>query len=288
MNTKINSIIGLIMIIIGIYISYTTKWYFFLTISLAGIIFIISKNKKINFKIFLTSLKPTKRNLIILLIEAVFWLIVFLILQGAMMLVQSKTAILGNFAMTQQGLDALQGNLSTAQEVVRYVVFLFLAFIFITLIVYSKTRYLIWSLMTKKKITMKGMFRFFWLNFLWWLIWVTITILILAGGLTSTTIPFLLLVLLLYIFLTAKLHYEMMKTNSIKKSFSSAFEVLSKATKYFDAFAYVMLFIVIIVLISMLLSLMKISPNIISGVLLIIFIAWIKIYFKEYIQKFKL
>ena len=286
MNKSLPIIVGILSIIIGVVLTITSKSYLFIILVLAGLILLIPvKNHAKKFKLFLKSFKFDKKVWLILLLEAFYWIVFFLLLKGAQNLIETKTKAL---TLAQFAAGTMESFVAVKQ-VLYFILLVIIMLILLILIFYTLSRYPIWALLLRKKFNRKSFLKFFLLNLLWWLLWIPLAF-ILITGLKGTLIKNVTIMLIvLYIFMTTKLHYTMLKTNSIKKSYANGIGFLTLIPKFLQPAACAALVYFILLGILWVVSKFITTPGILlHAILFILFIVWLRYYLKSYIEDFKM
>lgn len=274
-----------------------TKHLVFVCLALAGIILAIpTKNYLQKFKQFIKSFKFTKRVSWTFVLDALFWALFFLILQGAAKLVEAKTAVLSS-QIKSATLEMTQQNMAAAQQLLSYLLIIFIIVILVTLVVYSIIKYGVWALLLKKKYTKKGVCKFFALNLLWWILWGALFYIFVLSSKDASAVLYLqtildlkiVILVVLYIFMTTKLHYTYLKTNSIKQSFAKGIGSLVLIPKYLQAAGFAAIIYFVIMGITAILSqwLTATTGFYAQTALFVLFIVWLRYYLKNYIEEFK-
>ena len=235
----------------------------------------INSFKRINLKIFL-----------ILILDILFYFIFVQAGKFFIKIIQKKAA---NVDLTQNllGLNQQAGSnlLSSVRGFFFFLVFSVILFIILMIINWSVFKGLIWSITTNKKFNLKFLKKFFLLNLIWLPFWF-ILIFLIAIGVKPTTAPiFMIISLALAFYLTNILYPLFLKDNKINK-IREAFKLGIKKIHYFIV-PYAII-IILFFIISNIYSFVAANNNLnqnIAYVLLLVFVAWLRYYFVEIVNK---
>ena len=288
MKKGVPIITGIIAAIAGILLIIFLQRFFFAILTLAGIVLIFPVKDYIKkFKLFLKSFKINKPFILTLLIDALYWIAFFILATAGKMLIESKVKELTLSKVTGASFEVLQQNLAMAQQMLLYMFLIFLGLIVVNLMIYTIAKYPIWAILTKKKLNKKSFFKFFALNVLWWLLWVPLSLLLITGVKPTTIIPIVIGLISLYIYMTTKLHYTMLKTDSIKKSFAKAMESLALIPKFLPVIACAVIVYFILLGIIWIISQFTVPGMWLHAILFVLYIVWLRIFLKTFIEEFK-
>lgn len=281
-------ILSIAIITIGLLLGIFNSALFFI-LSAAGIILLFStKDVSKHCKLFWKSFKPNKKFTSTLLIDAAYWFSVFALLVLARNFIEKKTQELTLKNVAQASFQAVQSNLAHIKSFIFVMILISIILLLIILLFYSITRYPIWTVLANKKITKKDFLKFLGLNLLWWLIFVPLTYFIVVGLKQPHLLIGLVLLSIIYVYLTALLHNTMIGTGSIKKSFSNAMKGFALLPKFLSAIASAIVVYFVLLGMIWIISLAIIPGMIFHGILFLFYMTWLRIYLRSVIIDVKL
>ncbi len=293
MKLKIPRIIGIILLIITAITFFANKEGWF-GIGIAGIILLIAptKHSQEMFDLFTESFQKWKTILTTALYDALYWLLVI----GAMYFYQWRLTAraVALQATTTISKEALMQPETAAQGVasLQQLTFTMLGggilLIVFCFIVYTLSRGMIWTTITKQKPNKKFFLKFLGLNAAWWVIWLTLFIMIAIGMKTSPNQKeSIVTMLLVAYYFTPILHTLFTQKHLIGHSIGNAFAWgIAKVHKFIVP--YTLVFIIYLIAYQafrLFENTAFIKP--VAMLFVVLFISWIRTYLYEIIKKFK-
>ena len=288
MKVSMSIIIGIISIITGVILAATTGKYLSGLLILAGIVLLFTlKESKRKLELFLKSFKTDKKLLLTAVIDLIYWAVFFVLLTGAKSFLEKRTRLLALNKAIGPSFAAVQQNLAIAKQIIMFVIGLILAVAILVLIFYSISRYFIWAILSEKKLSKKKLLKFFFLNLLWSLLWAPISIFLLVGVKQNLLVPALIVMVLFYMYMTTRLHQAMLKTSSIRKSFSEGICSLVMIPKYLQPISCITIVYFILAGIFWALGQATQLGVWFRAIVFILYVVWLRKYLKDYSEKFK-
>lgn len=244
------------------------------------------------FNTFKQSMKFNQKFLYVFLIDLLFYLLLFAgfsVWSGALNI---KATSVGDLSL----LTEIEARTAVAQFFVYAIIYSVLLLIFI-LLLYSLLKGYIWSLILDKKINFKYFRRFVLLNFVWFLILMLIIIAlaymtksveeasfapllpILAFLSLLTKHPYFSAVLLLIMLHTTALLQIFFREEPNIKSIKNSFKTFKKFHLFLLYYIFILIPLIIITAVGYALRyLPEMASNIISAIILVVFITWLRFY----------
>jgi len=285
-------IIGIIILALAI-----TAYFFKISgaklLAVIGAILIISptKHSQEMLKLCIQSIKRWKTIILTALYDAVFWLItagilfVFIKWESLKSVQAQATIKLTSEALIQT--ELLQQNVSGLQSFLIYSLIAGLIVITICLAIYTISRALIWTNISKQKLTKKFFLKFLGLNAIWWLIWLPIYFLIGVAAAKAGTKIVILLLFAITAYFTPILHTLFTKKQLIGHSLGHGIAYgITKFYKLIVPITYALIIYIIIYQPFRLLQNTKFYQAA-TILLVVIYLAWLRTYLYEAIKKFE-
>jgi len=253
-----------------------------ITLLLCGIILLsLRKYGKKTLHTFIKSLKFNQRFFLVVIYDFMFWLVFFIITLLYGSFVQRTLDTLGIVDLQTQSLlqpEILQQNIGLLQSFFASLAVGFVIALVCTIIIYALFTALSWSVVAQKRLSLQMFKKFLALSALWLLSWVLLSFLLLIGlkAEVMVVVAFVLLVLLLH--LTTVINWYMVNTlsvgKSLKKMFGKGFQLHKFVVPYIYAYGVYMIFLLIMSMLSQFQTLIIA----ISGIVSLLYLAWLKIY----------
>lgn len=274
-------IVGGILALLGIIRLLQKGWGEGLVLTMLGLVLILTHKEKAEkqFGLFVSSFKFDKNYLMIVLFDAVFW--VLLIVLSSLF-----TKITKYFA--QLHLSQVQFNPSVLnpavlqQSMTGFKTFIWIAIVFavlylvIVFIAYALSRTAIWAVLTGKAFGWSTVKSFLKTSFVWMIVWAIAFTFLLLGLKPVYAGIVLAPIALVFIHYTSLLYYNATKEQKLKTSLERAFETKT------PSFIYLYIYALVVFIISyQLIRLLPSDPRILTGALFLyafLFLAWLRRY----------
>jgi hypothetical protein len=286
-------IIGTILIIIAA-LSYFTGAQGAIGLGIAGIILIIAPKKHAQsmFDMLVSTFTKWKTIIITALYDALYWLLLF----GAVYFLQwqlqiKALAAQSNNLITKEAIadpELVTQSASTLQGFVYALIIGGLLAILFSLLIYSISRALIWTTITKQKLNKKFFLKFLTLNSLWWLIWLPVFAIIAVGTQASPDAKgSLVVILLLASYFTPILHTLYMQKHLIGYSIGNGIAWgIAKVHRLIVPYTFAfVIYVIAYQLFRIARDTAYVKPA--SMLFVVLFIAWLRIYLYGIIKDFK-
>lgn len=281
---KVPRFAGAGLILLSLVLMFLKDWVSFVVLAIAGIVllFLPRKLSVESWKDFRSFDTPS--FLKCCLVEVVFWLLLFFVLMGSKSLMDSAAASLGD-ASDLGSLDdvsVLQQNVAAMQKFLWSFVGLFLLTIIVWFLFYTVSRYVIWRIITKKKLLFR---KFLLFNLVWWLVWLPLLAIILVG-LRPGAVPSLAIAFtLLYAYFTVLVHYSFFKFRKLGLSFGKSIVAgFSRFQRFIIPILY--MFAVFVILFQLLRFTSGWVDSLVSFIFIVLFLCWSRLYFAHMIKKY--
>ncbi|HLD06945.1 MAG TPA: hypothetical protein VJC16_05445 [Candidatus Nanoarchaeia archaeon] len=190
-----------------------------------------------------------------------------------------QAGALSNIDIVENSLEAQQYAGAISSFIIKSAIIL-LVFSLSVLVIWSLCKGMVYSILLKKPFTVKGFFRFAGLNAIWGIFWLALIVLamrLLAPGAAAVLLGIL---AILWLYLTFFLYYSFTLHQSIRKAFTQLLPLgIGKLPHLFFPYLLSLLTFIALLIIGLLLNLLPEQFSlIISPLLLIAYIAWLRIY----------
>ena len=286
-------IIGVILLIIAILARYAGQQGS-IGLAAAGILLLIapSKHAQTMFDRFIQTFQNWKTIIITALYDAVYWLLIFGAVYFLKWRVELKVAATqASASISREALANPDLTHQTANALQNFVYYLFTSAV-ITLVfafvIYTLSRSLIWTTISKQKINKKFVLKFTALNAFWWLIWLPVFLIFLIGSKESpaTTKQAIGLLLTLVFYFTPIVHTLYMKKRLIGHALGNGIAWgIAKIHRFIIPYTFIFIAYVILY------QLYRIAENTpwikpASILFVVLFIAWVRTYVYEIVKEF--
>jgi hypothetical protein len=222
-------IIGIAVLLLSIFFYFTNPSagvYLLLALSLI-LSFAPEKYGEDSLKKLINALN--KNLLIIVLFDALFWLVFFVTAYFSNSLFEKTAKSFLGFdpKSTISSLDMTKVQAATSSIKTFFIVLglIALGFIILNLLAYSLSRCFIWFTLLKKKFNLKLFMKFLGFNSMWWVLWAVIFVFLVLKREPEILPLFAGALIILYIHTSTVAHYYLTKTNKVKESFMKAFAI---------------------------------------------------------------
>lgn len=222
--------------------------------------------------------KPGKNYLFVILYDILFYLGIYL----SLILLKTTLESLNISTAEPESLEYLKD--AAASNVLTQLTFYFILFIIIIILIYTLFKGLIYCKTLNKKFSLKYYYKFILLN----LIWLTSCILISYALLRLLpNFYFFLLLLILWAYFTLILYIDFTEKLKIKSAIESLYKIgIMNFHKIITPYLYALAVFIIIALVSMLfIFIPDLLSSILSSILLLLFMAWLRFYLADAIKK---
>lgn len=240
---------------------------------------------KNNYNNFINSLKNINFNIIIMAFyDLLFYFISGLLVYLSYKYLKKRSSIISlPDNILELSIQQTEFLLSNLRGFFFLIIFMVIFLILLFILNLSLFKGLSWSLAAKKEFNLKYFKNFLLLNLAWLPIWILLFILVFMGINPNTILLFLLIILVIAIHLTGILYPLYIKENSfktVKKTFKIAFTKIH----YFIIPYSIMIFLFYFISKFLTFNLQQRTPFIISILVLIIVIAWFRLYIVEVVD----
>lgn len=190
-----------------------------------------------------------------------------------------QSSALTNLDVVENTIEAQQYTGAISGFIIKSIIITFL-FCVSVLALWSLCKGMIYSILLKKPFTTKAFFLFAWLNVIWGLIWAAFIIIVLRFLVPEAAVILLGILLLLWLYLTFFLYYGFTIHQSVRKAFTQLFPLsIGRIPHLFFPYLLALLTFIVLLVVSLVFNLLPEQLSIIiSPLLLIAYIAWLRIY----------
>ncbi len=255
-------------------------------LALAGIIFLLSpaKSAEKHWQEFVKSLKPSKDYALVMLFDIIFWALLAILTLLLAIAVRTPYEQLKTVQFSAGvNIGTLEASNAILETFFTTAIAALIAYWIAVVAAYSLSRGLIWLTLNKKPMSKSFLLKFSLLNLAWCTAWLAIILLFLTFALPPASAYAFIFLLVLYAYLTTRMHNSYAKHGMIRTAGRETFSLDSLILFLRLHFTY--LFIIYLILSQAGRFVQGNAELIITFFIFLIYMAWYRVYLRNILRR---